>query len=275
MRLPLRQSLRRSVRRSLLGDVSPATPPGPTLSLVISPASVAEDAGSTTGTVTRSGDTVGALTVTLSSNDTSEATVPATVDIPNGQASVNFTITILNENLADGDQVATISASATDFTGASDDVTVTDVGVPALPIFHDDFSSAGTNWAYYSGYGTVWGTVNSTAGQNVSFYAGGSSGQFGTAQRAETFNVTSGANYDFAYRTHRAGVGGTFTVVDASNNTVLATHSTNKAINTDHVVSFAGPASGQIRVRASSQWDYYEYADELAIVAQGAALPWA
>jgi hypothetical protein len=113
----------------VLGSGEGATPL-PALGLSISPAIVAENAGTTTGTVTRPADqTSGVLTVSLASDDTSEATVPASVDIPNGQQSADFTITILNENLDDGDQIATISASATDYNGASASVTVTDVGV--------------------------------------------------------------------------------------------------------------------------------------------------
>ena len=145
---------------------------------------------------------------------------------------------------------------------------------PPAVVFHDDFSSPGSGWSYFSGGSTTWGTFNSTSGQNVSFYAGAGSGQFGTAQRTETFDVTPGETYTFAFRTHRVGTAGLFSVVNASGGATLASHATNKAANTDHLASFVAPTSGQVRVRVSSQWDYYEYADELAIVPQGSALPW-
>ncbi|WP_016865456.1 MULTISPECIES: hypothetical protein [Fischerella] len=49
----------------------------------VSPTSFSEAAGSNAaiGTVTRTGSTTNALTVTLASNDTTEATVPTTVEI--------------------------------------------------------------------------------------------------------------------------------------------------------------------------------------------------
>ena len=53
------------------------------------------------------------LTVTLSSSDMTEATVPATVTIPANQASATFTITAVDDTLLDGTQTVTITASAT------------------------------------------------------------------------------------------------------------------------------------------------------------------
>lgn len=60
-----------------------------TLSVTINFTSISESGGLATGTVTRSNtDNSSALVVNLVSNDTSEATVPATVTIPANQASV-------------------------------------------------------------------------------------------------------------------------------------------------------------------------------------------
>lgn len=145
----------------------------PYLTLSIAPASVSETAGSVTGTVTRSGSTSGALTVNLSSNDTSEATVPATVDIPNGQQSATFTITILNENLADGDQVAIISAIATGFSGGSAKVTVTDAGVAPNLIPNGEFTNGTTDWTFDQSDG---------------------SGAFAASGGSATFSCTSGTS---------------------------------------------------------------------------------
>ena len=87
------------------------------LSLSITPGSVAENAGAgaATGTVTRGGGVSLAqpLVVTLTSNDTSEATVPATVTIPAGAASVTFPIRAIDDTLSDGTQRVDILASAT------------------------------------------------------------------------------------------------------------------------------------------------------------------
>ncbi len=87
------------------------------LSLSINPGSIAENAGkaAATGTVTRGAGVslAQSLLVTLSSNDTSEARVPAAVRIPAGAASVTFPIHAIDDKLADGTQRVDIQASAT------------------------------------------------------------------------------------------------------------------------------------------------------------------
>lgn len=97
------------------------------LGLTVVPTQFSEAAGNNaaTGTVTRSA-TVGALTVELLSSDTSEATVPATVTIPNGADSVEFAIASADDALVDGDRAVIITASATDFTSATVNLSVTD-----------------------------------------------------------------------------------------------------------------------------------------------------
>src|SRR5262249_17393357 len=67
---------------SLLGSTANGGLPTLTISIVNS--SISENGGQTTGTVTRAGSTNSALVVSLASNDTTEATVPATVTIPAG-----------------------------------------------------------------------------------------------------------------------------------------------------------------------------------------------
>lgn len=188
VRFPVR-SVVSDPQRSVIGGVGESLPALPSLSVSIDPASVAESAGSTTGTVTRPADqTTGILTVNLSSSDTSEATVPATVDIPNGQQSADFTITILNENLADGDQVATISASATDYNGGSANVTVTDVGVSS-----GSLSTWATGWFNPYDTGTVSGvtpilSVSDSGSQGGSWAPGaGQSGPDLVTENGATF----------------------------------------------------------------------------------------
>ena len=87
----------------------------PALTLGISPAAVWEysGVGAATGTVTRDGDLSQALTVNLSSNDATEATVPASVVIPAGAASATFPVNAVDDSITDGTQTATITASAT------------------------------------------------------------------------------------------------------------------------------------------------------------------
>jgi len=186
-----------------LGGGTPT--PVPTLSLSFASSSVAEDAGTVVGTVTRSGDTTGALTVTLASDDTSEATVPASVDIADGDSDADFTITILNENTADGDQVATISASATDFTGASANVTVTDVGVATSLNPNSDFSNGTTGWLIdnsMGGFSGV-GSISETGGELTSACTGGVAVWLITEA---AIVVTPGQSYDVTYTvTDQAG----------------------------------------------------------------------
>jgi hypothetical protein len=79
------------------------------LQLSINPATVIEG-GFATAQLTR--NMLGEMTVQLASNDTSEATVPATVVIPVGQTSASFSIRAEADSIADGDQVAIITATA-------------------------------------------------------------------------------------------------------------------------------------------------------------------
>ena len=103
-----------------------------TLSLSIIPDTATEGDGPSTGMVSRSGSTAGALEVTLTSDDTSEATVPATVTIPDGAASAAFDVTIIDDALVDGAQSAAISAAATGFDTVEATVTVLDDDAPVV-----------------------------------------------------------------------------------------------------------------------------------------------
>ena len=87
----------------------------------------------TTMTVTRNGSLASSLTINLASNDTTEITVPATVLIPAGQVSVTFTASAVNDGIIDGRQLATITATATEFPATNHSLSVTDRTYPALP----------------------------------------------------------------------------------------------------------------------------------------------
>lgn len=99
-----------------------------TLSVSFDDAEISENGGSTTGTVTRVGDTASALTVDLSSDDTGEATVPATASFAAGSATATFTVTGVDDAIIDDAQTVTISASSTnpDVTGGANTISVTD-----------------------------------------------------------------------------------------------------------------------------------------------------
>jgi FG-GAP-like repeat/Dockerin type I domain/PA14 domain/Calx-beta domain len=101
------------------------------LSLQVTPASIPEKDGTATATVERlnAGDLNTALVVSLSSSDTTEATVPATVTIPAGQSSVQFQINSVDDSIIDGEQLVTILATATNFESSAATIKVTDVEV--------------------------------------------------------------------------------------------------------------------------------------------------
>lgn len=101
----------------------------PRLFVILSVPSVAENAGpgAVVVTVIRSGaPTTSPLTVTLSSSDTSEATVPASVVIPPNRGSVSFLINAVDDLIHDGTQSVLIQALAPAFASGSATLFVTD-----------------------------------------------------------------------------------------------------------------------------------------------------
>ena len=81
-----------------------------TLSL---PASVTAGAAPVTATVTLPSAAVADTTVTLVSSNTAQATVPASVIVPAGQATTTFQVTPVDDGVLNGSQAVAISASAT------------------------------------------------------------------------------------------------------------------------------------------------------------------
>ena len=106
-----------------------------TVLLSLSRNSFLENAGAKAaiGTVTRSNTDNGLpLTVSLSSSDLTELSVPATVTIPAGQASVTFDVAAINDPDLDGPQQVLVSASATGYQASSVSVTVLDHEPPVI-----------------------------------------------------------------------------------------------------------------------------------------------
>jgi len=114
------------------------------LSLSVSPGSFSEAAGATaaTGTISRTGNATSALTVTLASSDTSEAIVPTTVEIAAGQTTATFAIAAVDDTAVDGDQAVTLTASATSFTNATTNLTVTDDDATSSTVRIHDIQAA-------------------------------------------------------------------------------------------------------------------------------------
>ena len=84
----------------------------PALSVDIAGNSISESGGVASATVTRNIVTLQSLTVALNSDDQTEATVPDSVVIPADQESATFQVTAVSDNVLDGNQTVTITASA-------------------------------------------------------------------------------------------------------------------------------------------------------------------
>ena len=106
---------------------------------VNAPAEVTEGGGVVSRTISIGSAAASQVQVALSSSDTSELQVPATVFITAGQTGATFNITIPDDNLIDGDQTAVITAQVTNWTAGIASVIVHDnesnaltVSLPAL-----------------------------------------------------------------------------------------------------------------------------------------------
>ncbi len=109
-------------------DVADNEVDAPALSVTLDETTVSEADGASaaTGTVTRNTESTDALTVNLTSGNTTVATVPTTVTIPAGKQSVTFAIAAVNDQSDSGDRDVTITAASTGFTNGTSKLTVTD-----------------------------------------------------------------------------------------------------------------------------------------------------
>ncbi len=113
--------------------------------------------GASTGTVTRTGATTAAVTVTLTNPDPSEIVTPETVIIPAGAASAPFTVDAVNDAWNDGVQVVTVTVAAPGFNGGSANVTVNDEGDPAAVLVVNEVHATGRGDANGDGTNTNFG----------------------------------------------------------------------------------------------------------------------
>lgn len=134
------------------------------LTVTIDPASISER-GEATGTVTHNNtDLSSAVTVSLASSDTTEATVAETVIIPSDSNSATFPIAGVSDSEADGDQTVTITATADGYeSGAANLIIKDEVSLPPveyhatyipMPIWTNnftlnDFSDSGMAVGFY------------------------------------------------------------------------------------------------------------------------------
>ncbi len=140
---------------------------GLTLTLASGTESDAAGAAATTATVTRNTSTLNALTVTIANSDPHDVTAPATVTIPAGATSVTFAVGTIDNDVVEGTQTATLTASATSLASGSAILTVTDTNVPTLAVAlnRDSVNETDTNPATY---GTVTRNTSTTGPLTVS-----------------------------------------------------------------------------------------------------------
>lgn len=107
----------------------------PTLTLSVVDAVVGEGRNpATTATVRRNTATTLPLVVSLLSADTTEAVVPATVEIPAGEAAASFAVLTVDDGVTDDAQTVVLRASAAGHAAGETTLTVTDVDLPDLAV---------------------------------------------------------------------------------------------------------------------------------------------
>lgn len=113
----------------------------PQLSVSFAAASIgeADGASATVGTVTRNtADLSQSLEVTLSSSDTTEATVATAVTISAGSSSADFAVDAVDDQLADAKQGVDVAATAAGFASATGRLDVLDDEQPTLRVDVND-----------------------------------------------------------------------------------------------------------------------------------------
>ena len=163
-----------------------------TLSLSVPP-SAPEGSAPVTGTVSISPAPATSLVVALSSSDLTAATVPATLTIPAGQTSATFPITIIDDALIDGTQVATITAHIANWTDATAAISVLDNETLSLAIFlPGNVSEGSTATATVSASGAVPSDLTvSLVSNNTSRLTVPATVTILSGSSSATFNVTA------------------------------------------------------------------------------------
>ncbi len=97
-----------------------------TLSMSL-PASAPENGGTVTGTITSSAAPSQNISVALTSSGTTHLTVPATVTLPAGQTSVNFTATLLDDHIIESSPMpVTVTAAVENWTSGTATINILD-----------------------------------------------------------------------------------------------------------------------------------------------------
>ncbi|MBV9864674.1 MAG: SBBP repeat-containing protein [Abitibacteriaceae bacterium] len=162
----------------------------PTLSLSITPNIFSEGAGvnAAKGTVTRNTPTNSALTVNLSNSDPNSAQVPASVTIPAGAASVNFSVGAVDNNIVDGSRPITVTATAPGFMAGAASATVLDNDGPTLTLSINPGS-----FSEGAGSGAAVGIVSRNTATTDTLTVSLNSGNTGKVQVPASITIPAGA----------------------------------------------------------------------------------
>ena len=182
----------------------------PLLTLTLTPNSIVENGGVAVGTLTR--NTTGPLTVNLFSSDSSEATVPTTVTFGDTQTSSTVLINAVDDVVADGTQLVTITATAAGFEEATAGLAVTDNEVALSTVF---IEAEDINSADVTGYRIENKSIAS--GGSMLSLLGSSGNEVGTA--SFNFNGTAGT-YEVLIGTFDENDGAATFLVEQNNNIV-------------------------------------------------------
>ena len=98
------------------------------------PSSAIEGGGALTGTVTLSAPPAQPVRVSLASGETGDVLVPATVEVPAGQTSAPFVITVVDDGRIDGTVQVTITAHVENWTDATAIIVIADNETSTLSV---------------------------------------------------------------------------------------------------------------------------------------------
>jgi len=216
---------------------------GGSLTLSISPSTFAENAGAyaATGALTLSQAQSTDLVVSLTSSDTTEATVPVSITIPANQTNVTFTVAAVDDQISDGSVNVTLTATAGSLS-ATATINVTDNEVALSGV---------TPGAPNGGDNTVWvsqlrsGALNQPA---LFRLASGAPAWVTIDQNTGVISGTPPSAGDFTIKIERTNSLGdlvsqsfSISVLNASNGMTFSTWVSNNSLTDDNALMLSDP----------------------------------
>jgi hypothetical protein len=179
------------------------------------------------------------LTVTLASSDPTRLTVPNQITVEAGQTSVLVPITVIDDHEIDGLQTVTISATATNYSSASDPITIHDSQTGALTLSLPSEISEGA--------ATVTGTITASAAPAQNLTINLTSSNTGQATVPTTVTLLAGqttATFSLAILDNKIIEGTDAVTVEASADNWVEAYGTVLVDDIDNVLTVTLPTSG-------------------------------